>query len=238
MANPTTTSSPPTVFVLDGDSIVRSRIANLAQTMQLRCEPFASGQDFLDTFDLTRPGCLVTEVRTPVVSGLEVQRRLAMQESSLPVIFLSAHGTVPLIVRAMRLGAINFLEKPPDEHELWEAIQEGIQEDAMRRQVKEKERPAQEMIASLEPHERLMLELIGQGTALREVAGYLGVSVRTVEIRRRKLMQKVNADSYVELLRFAFTVLDTDEDGNGEASVPHWSGSNGSVVRARSMAVP
>ncbi len=237
MANTVSASEPPTVFVLDGDSIVRQMISGLVRAMRLRCEAFVSGHEFLEAFDSSRPGCLVTEVRTPEVSGLEVQRRLAMLQASLPVVFLSAHATVPLIVRAMRLGATNFLEKPPSEHDLWEAIQEAIQEDERRRQEIEREKSRSEMISSLEPHEHRMLELIGQGVAMRGVAESLGVSVRTAEIRRCKLMQKLSMETHVELLRFAFSVLDGSSAASGEELANRWSGSGSLFSRVRSIAI-
>lgn len=228
---------PPTVFVLDGDSIVRSRVSALAQAMHLRCEEYLSGHEFLAAFDLSRSGCLVTEVRTAEVGGLEVQRRLATAQAPLPIVFLSAYATVPVIVRAMRMGAIDFLEKPPDEHRLWEAIQEAVREDDRRRTRIARSTEWQERIANLEPHEQLMLEHIGQGVPMREVADYLGISVRTAEIRRSKLMQKLRAETYVELLRYAFAVLDRDDDTEEKDSATDaWSRASSLFSRARGFA--
>jgi FixJ family two-component response regulator len=230
-------SNPPTVFVLDGDSVFRNMISGLARAMRLPCESYASGQEFLETFDPSRPGCLVTEVRTPELGGLEVQRRLAMQQAPLAVVFLSAYGTVPVIVRAMRMGAISFLEKPPSEHDLWEAIQEALQEDERRRELIARNMAREERISSLEPHEHLMLELIGQGAAMRDVADNLGVSVRTAEIRRGKLMQKLNTQTYVELLRFAFALADRGNAANSDELGAKWPETNGFTMRDRSLAV-
>ncbi len=211
-------SERATVFVLDGDSIVRQLVSGLARAMRLHCEAFVSGHEFLEAFDSSRHGCLVTEVRVPEMGGMEVQRRLALQRASLPVVFLSAYGTVPLIVRAMRLGATSFLEKPLNEHDLWEAIQEAVQEDERRRLVNEREESRQEMVACLEPHEHCMVELIGQGAAMRDVAERLGVSIRTAELRRGRLMQKLKMESQMELLRFAFSVIDHGGGASGGAS--------------------
>ncbi len=225
-----TAHEPPTVFVLDGDSIVRSRVAALAQAMHLRCEEYLSGHEFLAAFDLSRPGCLVTEVRAAEVGGLEVQRRLATVQAPLPIVFLSAYATVPVIVRAMRMGAIDFLEKPPDEHRLWEAIQEAVREDDRRRTLLARST----RIANLEPHEQLMLEHIGQGITMREVADYLGISVRTAEIRRSKLMQKLRAETYVELLRYAFAVLDREDDTEEkDPATDSWSRASTLFSRAK-----
>ena len=232
-----TAHEPPTVFVLDGDSIVRSRVTALARAMHLRCEEYLSGHEFLAAFDSSRPGCLVTEVRTAEVGGLEVQRRLATIQAPLPIVFLSAYATVPVIVRAMRMGAINFLAKPPDEHELWEAIQEGVREDERRRALMARDTERQERIANLEPQEQLMLEHIGQGITMREVADYLGISVRTAEIRRSKLMQKLRAETYVELLRYAFAVLDRDDSTEEtDPATGAWSRASSLFSRARGLA--
>jgi FixJ family two-component response regulator len=208
MADKISDPGAPTVFVLDTDSEVREMVSVLAQAMHLRCAGFSSGEEYLRHYDISMSGCLVTEVRIPGIGGLEVQRQLALRKAPLPVIFLSAHATVPVIVRAMRMGAINFLEKPPVEQDLWEALQEGVQEDKRRRRVAAKRTARSEMIDKLEPDERRILELIGRGASMKEVANILQFSVRTAEVRRSKLMQKLDIESNVELLRLAFAVLD------------------------------
>ncbi|MHB8901517.1 MAG: response regulator transcription factor [Thermoguttaceae bacterium] len=232
------TSRLSTVFVLDVDSIYRNMISSLASAMRLPCEAFVSGQDFLDAYDVSRPGCLVTEVRTPEVGGLEVQRRLAVQQAPLAVIFLSAYGTAPVIVRAMRMGAISFLEKPPNEHDLWETIQEALRENDRRRELVARNRARRERISSLEPHEQHMLQLIAQGCNMRDIADSVGVSVRTAEIRRGKLMQKLNTDTYVELLRFAFAVIEYGNEANGEDAANRWHETKSFSARDRMLAAP
>lgn len=237
MAKATPNSDSPTVFVLDSDSISRNVVSDLARAMRLRCQTFVSGREFLEAFDPSRAGCLVTEVRTPEIGGLEVQRRLAVRQVPLAVVFLSAHATVPVIVRAMRMGATDFLAKPAKEHDLWEAIQEAVEEDHRRREVIVRENEAQQLISSLERQELVMLELLGQGFAMREVADNQGISVRTAEIRRSRLMQKLNVENRVDLLRFAFNVLENGSHAKEVRSAQGFFGSRG-IHRRRSFAIP
>lgn len=208
MSDDTTPSDQPTVFVVDNDPQVQAKISRLAGSMRLGFEAFDTGYEFLQTYDASLPGCLVTEVRTPEIGGAEVQRTLVRRQSPLPLVFLTEHPMVPVIVQAMQLGAINFLEKPANEQHLWESIQEAVQEDKRRRQAMAKLRARGELMSLLEPVDRRMLELIGQGAAVHDIADKVGVSTRTIETRRKRLMEKLNVGNYVELLRFAFEALD------------------------------
>ena len=115
----------PTVFIIDDDPAVRQALTVLVRSMRLRAEAYESAQQFLDAFDPTRPGCLLLDVRMPGISGLELLEQLSRNEVRLPAIVMSAYGDVPMVVRAMKAGALNFLEKPCRDQQLWEAIQEG-----------------------------------------------------------------------------------------------------------------
>src|SRR3989304_467910 len=149
-----------TVFVVDSDALARNMVCDLARNMRLRYEAYASGRAFLEAYDRSRPGCLVSEVRIPDVSGLQIQRQLAIEGNPLPVIFLSAHATVAVVVRAMQGGAVHFLEKPPCEQELWEAIQEAIRVDVRGRVALLEKQRLKEKIGLLTGKEREGLELL------------------------------------------------------------------------------
>lgn len=200
-----------TVFLVDTDPSTRELISRLAKSMQLKSEAFDTGSGFLGSYDDLRPGCLVTEVRTLEIGGIEIQRSLAMKRASLPVIFLSKHGTVPVVVEAMQLGAIDFLEKPPNEQRLWEALQKAMQEDRLRREAIAKSTSRAKIISDLSQAEHRMLDLISEGKSVRAMAEDLGVSARTIENRRNRLMDKIGVETYVELLRFTFEVIDKAE---------------------------
>ncbi len=122
-----------TVFVVDSDTLSRNAVHETVCKMHLRCKTFESGQRFLAEFDRGTPGCLVCEVQIPDIGGLDIQRRLASEDAPLPVVFLTSHATVPIVVRAMCEGAVHFMEKPPRENELWETIQKAVLMDRRRR---------------------------------------------------------------------------------------------------------
>ena len=122
-----------TVFIVDSDTESRKRVCGLVQSMKLRHEAYSLAQDFLDQYDPQRPGCAILEVRIPDVSGLQLQQQLAEQTPAVPVIFLTVHASVPVVVRAIQQGAVNFLQKPAEEQELWDTIQQALQLDRERR---------------------------------------------------------------------------------------------------------
>jgi len=195
----------PTVFVVDSDAENRAAVRALVDQMDVRCEEYDSGQKFLESYDLSEPGCVVVEVRIPDVGGLQIQSRLAQQEATLPVIFLTAHADAPTAVRAMRSGALHFLEKPFREHELWEAIQEAIVWNQELRQERIQREKRQDLLARLTPKERQVLEKIVEGKPNRLISEELGVCVRTVELRRASLMGKLQVESLTELLQLVGT---------------------------------
>jgi FixJ family two-component response regulator len=198
----------PTVFVVDRDAVAREAVRRLVAEMDLPCEAFETGRQFLDAYGPHRRGCLITEVRVPEVSGLQIQQALLAAEAPLPVIFLSAHASVSVIVQAMKAGALYFLEKPPVEQELWEAIQEAIRESEARSKDLAKRWDVERRFAELTPEEREVLFLLAEHDSARSIASALNVSVRTVELRRNQLMKKVGVTSSVQLLQFAIRAAD------------------------------
>ncbi len=173
------------------------------ESVGLKIETFASAQEFLNAYDPSRPGCLVTDVRMPGMSGIELQSKLAADEVTLPIIVVSGYADVPTAVRSMKRGAIDFVEKPFDEQMMLERIQLSILEDARLRQ----ERAARERtigrLKSLTPRERQVMDLVILGKSNKEIARALDISPKTVEVHRSHVMVKMQADSLAELVRIA-----------------------------------
>lgn len=191
----------PTVFVVDDDADVLEAVAFLLQGVGLEVETYVSAKEFLEGYDPLKPGCLVLDVRMPGMSGLELQERLEALGSALPIIFLSAHGDVPIAVHAIKAGAVDFLEKPFRDQELIDKVQHAIEENArLRRELVERNRIAAR-IDALTPREREVMELVVQGKTNKAIASELGLSQRTVEIHRARVMGKMQAESLPELVQ-------------------------------------
>jgi two-component system response regulator FixJ len=200
--------SPPTVYVVDDDSGVRSSIRVLMKSVGLPATQFASAQEFLSAYRVAQPGCLVLDIRMPGMNGLELQEELNRRGAVIPVIFITGHGDVPMAVEAMRHGAFEFLQKPFRDQELLDRIQQALARDQESRQgLKEHER-IRVQLASLTPREREVLDLVATGKANKVVAQDLGVSQRTVEIHRARVMKKMGAKSLAQLVRM---VLDLEQ---------------------------
>jgi len=190
-----------TVHIVDDDPAVRQAMSLLVRSMGLRPEAFASGNEFLDRCDGSRPGCVLLDLRMPGLSGMELLELMQRHKLSLPVIIISAHGDVPTAVRAMRSGAINFLEKPCRDQQLWEAIQEALRHDErVRRETIQRGR-LRRRLETLTDGEHEVLERLIDGKSNKLIAAELGMSVRTIEVRRSKLMDKMQAGSLAELVR-------------------------------------
>ncbi len=197
----------PTVFILDDDPAVRQALTLLIRSMQLRVEAFESAQQFLDRFDRNQPGCLLLDVRMPGISGMEVLDRFRQEDICLPTIVMSAYGDVPMVVRAMKAGALNFLEKPWRDQQLWEAIHEAISWDATHRHKLTARAKVLRRLGRLTSGERIVLQLLIDGRSNKSIAEQLKLSVRTIEVRRAKVMKKMKAESLAELIRLT---LDAD----------------------------
>lgn len=161
---------------------------------------FSSAAEFLEGYH-HEPGCLVLDVAMPGMSGLELQRKLVHDKVTLPVVFVTGHGNIPMAVEAMQLGAINFLEKPVQEQALWDSIRRGLEQDAQNRRRRARRQRADERLTKLTPGEREVLNLILEGKLNKEIASELGLSTRTIEDRRAKLMKKMGASSLAELIQ-------------------------------------
>jgi two-component system, LuxR family, response regulator FixJ len=194
-----------TVFIIDDDPAVRQSLTVLVRSMRLRAEAYESAQQFMDAFDPARSGCILLDVRMPGVSGLELLEQLSRHEVRLPAIVMSAYGDVPMVVRAMKAGALNFLEKPCRDQQLWEAIQEGLKWDAAHRQHLLLRGKILGRLQRLTPGEHEVLQLLIDGKSNKIIAAELNLSVRTIEVRRAKLMKKMKAESLAELIRLTLS---------------------------------
>jgi two-component system, LuxR family, response regulator FixJ len=191
----------PTIFIIDDDPAVRQALMVLVRSMRLKAAAFESAQHFLDAFDPALPGCLLLDVRMPGISGLELLEQLSRNDVNMPAIVMSAYGDVPMVVRAMKAGAMNFLEKPCRDQQLWEAIQEAVRWDTANRQHAAARSKLLHRLQRLTPGEHKVLQLLIDGNSNKEIAAELGLSVRTLEVRRAKLMKKMKAESLAELIR-------------------------------------
>jgi FixJ family two-component response regulator len=197
---------PQSVFVVDDDDAVRDSLRLLLKSAGMACEVFASAQEFLSTYEPSRPGCLVLDVRMPGMSGLEMQHELNLRGAMIPVIFITGHGDIPMAVEAMQHGAFDFLQKPFRDQELLDRVQRALTRDLENRiRLRQTDR-IRDRLATLSPREREVLELVTQGKANKMVAGDLGVSQRTVEIHRAHVMQKMEAGSLAELVRMMMAI--------------------------------
>ena len=191
------------VYIIDDDVSVREGVGDLLRSVGLDVHTFASGQEFLDAKRTDAPGCIILDVRLPGRSGLELQKMLQTLSIQLPVIFISAHGDVPISVRAMKSGAIEFLTKPLREQELLDAVHAGIERDRARRQEAELIADLRARYDSLTPREREIMQLVVAGSVNKQIAGQAGLSEVTVKVHRGHVMQKMRAKSLVDLVRMA-----------------------------------
>jgi FixJ family two-component response regulator len=197
------TEEQPVVFVIDDDASVRDAVEDLLSSVGLRVESFGSTQEFLQSKRPDAPGCIVLDVRLPGLSGLEFQRTLIESGIHLPIIFISGHGDVPMSVRAMKSGAVEFLTKPLKEQELLDAIQAGLARDRARRQEAKVVAELQERFASLTSREREVFALVVSGQRNKQIAGQLELSEMTVKVHRSQITRKMQAKSLIDLVRMA-----------------------------------
>lgn len=196
-----------TVFVVDDDPAVRDSIAVMLEQAGFRVLAFASPRAFLDVYSPRDAGCLVLDLRMPEMTGLELQRALQRFGPGLPVIFLSGYGDVPTTVRAIKGGAIDFLEKPVAPNTLVDRVRHALEEDDLQRANRAEQRLVLERYARLSPRERQVMRLAAQGLGNKEIARELGISHRTVENHRARVMEKMQAQNLADLCRMAGVCL-------------------------------
>jgi two-component system response regulator FixJ len=198
----------PRVHVVDDDEAVRSSLRFLIRSVGLQAQAYDSAQEFLKSYDPRQPGCLLLDVRMPGMSGLELQQELNRRGATLPVIFITGHGDVPMAVAAMQYGAFDFLQKPFRDQDLLDRVQRAMARDAESRSRLAARAEIRSRLATLTPRELEVMDLVTSGKANKVVGADLGVSQRTVEIHRAHVMEKMGAGSLAELVRM---VLDSKE---------------------------
>ncbi len=194
-------TTAPTVFVVDDNAAVRKSLRALFESADLAVETYASAEEFLAVHDPDRAGCLLLDVRLRHSSGLDLQDELRRRKTTLPIIVLTGHGTVPTSVRALKAGAVDFLQKPAPPKVLLERVRTAIEVDRQTRATAAEGALVSEQLAHLTPREREVMELLLAGKTSKEIASVLEVSVRTVEGHRRMVLSKTNVSSAAQLVR-------------------------------------
>lgn len=200
----------PIVFVVDDDLSVREALSSLIRSVGLRVETFASAQDFLRHQRPDATACLVLDVRMPGLSGLDLQRELAHAGERIPIIFITGHGDIPMSVRAMKAGAVEFLPKPFRDEDLLDAIREALERDQVARQQRAELAEIQDKYDTLTSREREVMVLIVKGMLNKQVAAELGITEITIKVHRRHILQKMRAKSLPALVRMVEKLRLTD----------------------------
>ena len=193
----------PTVFIIDDDRGMRQAIHDLVESVGLRAESFATGEEFLGTRHTGRPSCLVLDVRLPQMSGLDFQRRLVEAGVQIPIVFVTAHGDIPMSVRALKSGAVEFLTKPFRDQDLLDAIQHALERDRTAQEQEAEIHALQERYHALTAREREVMTLVVSGRLNKQIASEIGASEATVKVHRGHVMHKIQAGSVVDLVRMA-----------------------------------
>jgi FixJ family two-component response regulator len=197
------TEARPIVFVVDDDPSVRRAIQRLVESVGLQVELFGSAQEFLRSERPNAPSCLVLDIRLPGISGLDFQRELADANIHIPIIFITAHGDIPMTVRAMKAGAVEFLTKPFRDQDLLDAIHLALERDRAHRQREAEITLLRDRLESLTPREREVLPWVVAGLLSKQIADAIGATEATVKVHRSQLMRKMGASSLADLVRMA-----------------------------------
>jgi FixJ family two-component response regulator len=191
------------VFIVDDDGGMRRAVQDLVESVGLHAESFATGLEFLNRERTSDPSCLVLDVRLPQMSGLDFQRMLAELGMQIPIIFITAHGDIPMSVKALKSGAVEFLTKPFRDQDLLDAIQQALERDRAAREQRDEVHELHDRYLALTARERAVMVLVVAGMLNKQIASEIGISEATVKIHRGNVMQKMQARSLIELVRIA-----------------------------------
>ncbi|WP_455210799.1 response regulator transcription factor [Kaarinaea lacus] len=203
-------TNSPTVFIVDDDQAVRDSLRFLVESNGQAAQTYASAKMFLDSYNSDMTGCLLLDVRMPEMNGFELQKELQKRQITLPIIFVSAHGTVPTAVRALKSGAIDFIMKPFNNVALLEKIDQAIEVDKSRREELFRKQEISKRIACLTPREQDVMRLIVEGMPAKKIAEQLGISNKTVDVHRSHIMEKLEIKSVAELVKMVVTLENND----------------------------
>jgi FixJ family two-component response regulator len=204
----------PTVFVVDDDEPTRDSVCALVRSKGMRSKAFSSAEELLNFYTADQPGCIITDLRLTGKSGVELQEELLARGCRIPVIVLTAYARTPVTVRAMRKGAVNMLDKPCHDDELWRAVDEALTIDARLRTQHQRHNELRARLNSLTPSERQVLQLIVEGVPNKIIAQQMDVSERTVENRRHEIFVKMQANSLAELIRMVLETIPSEDTGS------------------------
>ncbi|PRX25028.1 LuxR family two component transcriptional regulator [Paraburkholderia sp. BL18I3N2] len=213
--SPSITSLAPIVYIVDDDSGMRTSLAWLLESVGVKSAGFANASEFLGAFDADVPACLVLDVRMPEHSGFDVQAELNRQGVTLPIIFVSGHGDIPMSVRALQNGAIDFVEKPYNSQQMLDRVQSALKLASQRHVAGQKQRELRKRIESLTAREKEVLRGVIDGKGSKSIASDLSISVKTVDVHRASIKDKLGAPSIAMLVREVMAVWDQDANTGG-----------------------
>jgi len=196
----------PVVYIVDDDASVRDSLSLLISLKKMRAAVFASGEDFLSVYSPDLRGCVLTDLKMPGMSGLDLQRELKERGAALPLVMLTAHGDIASVRNAFLAGAFDFLEKPVDDDVLQDVLRNALRADAERTTHSVRQLRSEELVATLTPREREVLRLVARGLQHREIGQQLGISPRTIEVYKSRMMQKLQCDSLADAMRIGMTL--------------------------------
>jgi RNA polymerase sigma factor (sigma-70 family) len=195
-----------TVYVVDDDASVRKSLTRLLRSAGYQVESFVSGAEFLDRPPRLAPACLVLDIRMPGLTGLDLQRALARRSQPMAIVFITGHGDIPMSVRAMKAGAVDFLTKPYSADDMLGAVRRALEKDGRDHADRLRSADIQQRVSKLTPREQAVFDLVVQGRLNKQIAGELGISEKTVKVHRARVMEKMRAESVADLVRMAAIV--------------------------------